>query len=82
MTGEQRNELLDALRHGVTGDPELDLILAEDLAAIEPIIDQWLVNARDYYFEWAQHKEGCVFTEKFGPCPCGLLKAIENRRTV
>jgi hypothetical protein len=79
MTNEQQKQLYDALHHGVTGRDELDVMCAVDVEAIEPLIDRWIREARDYYFEWAQHKPGCVFTGKLGPCPCGLFAAIERR---
>lgn len=46
MTDEQRQEMLVALRHGRENDDELDLILAADIEALEPIVDRWIEEAR------------------------------------
>jgi hypothetical protein len=47
MTQEQREEILEALRHGRQNDSELEPIILWDLESIEPIIDRWLKEARD-----------------------------------
>lgn len=83
MTPEQKAEVLNALRHGHTDDPELDQILEMDVAALEPLIDNWIVNARDWYFSWTIHKPICpAKVNHFEPCTCGLLTAIGKRRQV
>lgn len=47
MTDEQKQEMLQALRHGREGDDELDLILCVDIEALEPIVDRWTKAAYD-----------------------------------
>jgi hypothetical protein len=47
MTAEQKEQILEALRHGVHDDPELEEILREDLAAIEPLIDRFIREAME-----------------------------------
>lgn len=76
MREEKQQAIIEALRHG-TQDTELDEILRDDLKVIEPIVDEMVVEARDYYFKWTMHAFACPG----GPaCTCGLTAAIENRR--
>jgi hypothetical protein len=81
MTPEQREQILEALRHGCEAgsDPVLEDILKEDLASLEPVIEEWIFQARDYYFQWAQHTCPATMRTELS-CACGLLAAIAKRR--
>lgn len=91
MTQAQKDQLTAVWRRGFTDDAELDGIIREDIAAIEPIIDAWIAEARDWYFAWTVHAITCPghsypHTVGIGQagfqCTCGLLHAIANRRKV
>lgn len=85
MNSEQKAQILDALHHGFPADPDFENILDDDVKVLEPLVDAWLIDARDFFFAWAQHKHDCNITDQplnAEACSCGLVQAIRKRRTV
>lgn len=40
MTDEEKEQVREALRHGRHGDAELEVLIEDDLVALEPVIDR------------------------------------------
>jgi hypothetical protein len=74
MTPSQREDVLQALRHGRdSGDAELEALLVDDLAALEPLIDKWIAQAAldevlKYVLQRITRIENHLL-EKFGEAP-------------
>lgn len=78
MTDAQKAQMYDALLHGFPTNTDCEEILKEDMKVLEPLIDVWIAEARDYYSSWARHDTSCnLFTEG---CSCGLGDAILTAR--
>lgn len=82
MNQEKKTELFQALKQSqVEDNPEdaklVEGVILDEIATIEPILDRWITEARDYYLRWAIHLATCP-GEAFN-CDCGLNVAILGR---